>query len=160
MIRYMNEGKEGEIKAKQCLESKGWKVKDLTTCQDFFKKDIDFLISKNDIQVYIECKWDSRISSTGNLFIETSTDIEEDKEGWFQYCQADFIFYGDANNNLFYVFVLDDLKRYIQEQDKPLPERRATEYDRFQRKWKVSKGLLVSIEDFRRHYPVQVFRLD
>lgn len=40
------------------------------------------------------------------MFIEVSTDIEKNKDGWFKFCEADFIFYGDALNKLFYVFRL------------------------------------------------------
>lgn len=40
------------------------------------------------------------------MFIEVSADIENGRAGWFNYCEADFIFYGDALNKLFYVFRL------------------------------------------------------
>lgn len=97
------------------LVSQGWKVKDLTQCEAFFSKDIDFLIIRGQEQHYIEVKWDNWIHQTGNMFIETTTDLDFNKDGWFKFCRAEFIFYGDARNELFYVYRLDDLKAYIQE---------------------------------------------
>lgn len=92
----------------------------MTNCKDFFAKDIDFEIIKADERHYIEVKWDYIISQTGNMFIETSTDLDNEKKGWFYFTQAEFLWYGDKVNNLFYVFKLNDLKRYIQAQDEPL----------------------------------------
>lgn len=96
----------GEVEAQNYLLKNGWKVKNLTACKDFFSKDIDFLIERDQERFYIEVKWDTRIKHTGNMFIEVSADIENNKDGWYNYCEADFIFYGDALNKLFYVFRL------------------------------------------------------
>jgi hypothetical protein len=34
----------------------------------------------------VEVKWDNRIASTGNMFIETITDLDKSKAGWFMFC--------------------------------------------------------------------------
>lgn len=106
----------GERAAYDYLVSQGWKVKDLTQCEAFFGKDIDFLISRGQEQHYIEVKWDNWIHHTGNMFIETTTDLDFNKDGWFKFCSAEFIFYGDAKQKLFYVYRLDDLKAYVKEE--------------------------------------------
>ena len=156
---YNMKGRKGEILVQQYLLSMGWQVIDLTNCQDFFSKDIDFQIIKGGEKHYIEVKYDYRIAETNNMFIETRTDLDNDKEGWFNFTQAEFLWYGDQQNDLFYVFLLADLKQYIQEQEELLPQRKAADYDIYQRIRKVSQGYLVNIEDFRKHYPVQIIRL-
>lgn len=149
----------GEVEAQNYLLKNGWKVKNLTACKDFFSKDIDFLIERDQERFYIEIKWDTRIKHTGNMFIEVSTDIENNKDGWYNYCEADFIFYGDALNKLFYVFRLQDLKEFIKGDYKRLQQRKAADYTIYGRVKKVSQGLLVPIEELRKSYPVQVIKL-
>lgn len=155
----MNKGKKGEMAAQQYLLSRGWEVKDLTNCDSFYTKDIDFLISKGRERHYIEVKWDSRIHQTGNMFIETTTDLEANKDGWFEFCQAEFIFYGDARNQLFYVFRLEDLKEYIRQDISHLESRKAADYNAQGQVKKVSQGLIVPIEDFRKQYPVELIKI-
>ena len=150
---------QGEMAAHDYLVSQGWKVKDLTQCEAFFSKDIDFLIIRGQEQHYIEVKWDNWIHQTGNMFIETTTDLDFNKDGWFKFCRAEFIFYGDARQKLFYVYRLDDLKAYIQEVYDSLQARKAADYNSRGQLRKVSQGLLVSIDDFRQKYPVQVITL-
>lgn len=149
----------GELRAQEYFLKNGWKVKNLTACQDFFSKDIDFLIERDQERFYIEVKWDTRIKHSGNMFIEVSTDIEKNKDGWFKFCEADFIFYGDALQNLFYVFRLQDLKEFIKEDYKRLQQRKAADYNAYGQVRKVSQGLLVPIEKLRESYPVQVIKL-
>lgn len=157
---YNQKGKQGEVLVQRYLEAHNWKVINLTNCKDFFSKDIDFLIQKENEKHYIEVKFDYRIADTGNMFIEISTDLDNKKDGWFKFTQAEFIWYGDKQNNLFYVFLLADLKKYIQEQEKILPTRKAADYDENQHIRKVSQGYLVSIDNFRENYPVQVICIE
>ena len=149
----------GEKKAYDFLVSSGWKVQDLTQCEAFFGKDIDLLISRGQEQHYIEVKWDNWIHYTGNMFIETITDLDFNKDGWYKFCSAEFVFYGDSKNNLFYVYRFNDLKEYIKEEYSSLQARKAPDYNSKGQLRKVSQGLLVSIEDFGKRYPVQVIKL-
>lgn len=73
----------GEIRAFNYLSNSGWTVSDLTQCEKYFDKDIDFLVTAGLEQHTIEVKWDSRIAETGNMFIETITDLDNSKAGWF-----------------------------------------------------------------------------
>lgn len=73
----------GEIRAFDYLSNSGWEVSDLTQCENYFDKDIDFLITAGQEQHTIEVKWDSKIAETGNMFIETITDLDKSKAGWF-----------------------------------------------------------------------------
>lgn len=154
-----NATNKGEANAKKYLESNGWKVIDQTNNSDYWSKDIDFTIVKNNphTRFNVEVKWDNRISDTGNMFIEYITDLENSKEGWFEFCQADYIFYGDSRNNLFYVFQMDDLRKYLSASI--VDKRIALDTNTKGIVKKVSQGFLVPIDDFSTHYHVQVIQL-
>ena len=49
---------------------------DLTKSPEYFDKDIDFQVKYDGLWHSIEVKWDSRIAETGNMFIETITDLD------------------------------------------------------------------------------------
>ena len=38
------------------------------------------------------------------MFLELLTDIQGNRPGWANYTEADFIFYGDAERQIFYIF--------------------------------------------------------
>ena len=59
---------------------------DLTKSQEYFDKDIDFQVKYDGLWHSIEVKWDSRIAETGNMFIETVTDLDKERAGWFIFC--------------------------------------------------------------------------
>lgn len=48
------------------------------------------------------------------MFLELLTNIQENKQGWANYTEADFIFYGDAKNKLFYIFSVEDMRQYLK----------------------------------------------
>ena len=148
----------GEYKAQCYLRSQGYEVEDTTLNPDFFDKDIDFIATKGNEKITIEVKWDNRIHDTGNMFIETITDLDKNKAGWFLFCQADYIYYGDAKNNLFYVFKTDDLRQFMQ--NNPTQERKASDYNNRRQLKKISQGSIVPINEFSQKYNVRVVILD
>lgn len=77
-------------------------------------QDIDLIAQKDGKETTIEVKWDNVINKSGNLFVETETDIDIGKKGWFKFCKADLLFYGDAKRNIFYVIKMSDLRDFIQ----------------------------------------------
>ncbi len=91
------------------------------------------------------------------MFIETITDLDKSKAGWFQFCQAEYIFYGDSKNELFYIFKTDDLRQFVS--DNLMQERKAADYRYNGEVKKVSQGMIVPIEQFRKNYNVQVIKL-
>ena len=91
------------------------------------------------------------------MFVETITDLDKDKAGWFEFIEAEYIFYGDSRNNLFYVFKTDDLRQYVS--DNIMEERKAKDTNQFGKLKKVSQGMLVPIEDFAKTFPVQIIKL-
>lgn len=148
----------GEFYASQYLKSQGYEVEDTTLNPDFWRKDIDFIARKGNEEITVEVKWDNRISSSGNMFVETITDIDKSKQGWFEFCQADYIFYGDSKNNLFYVFKTNDLRQFMRYNE--TQSRKAPDYNYRKKVNKVSQGELVSIKEFSQQYKVQVVMLD
>lgn len=111
-------------------------MEDTTLNPEFWSKDIDFIARKGNEEITVEVKWDSLISSSGNMFIETITDIDKGKQGWFKFCQAEYLYYGDSNNNLFYVLKMDDLRQFIR--NNKTEQRKAPDYNYQNRVKKVS----------------------
>lgn len=155
-----NKGKIGEIKAYNYLISQGYTVRDVTDNSDYWYQDIDFIAQKNEICKTLEVKWDYRISETHNMFIEQITNIDkgyESGKGWYRYCKSDEIWYGDAINNIFYVFRFDDLKHYIDTNN--CFKRKSADYNNCGEVIKVSQGYIVPINDFKNKYQVQEIKL-
>ena len=93
--------REGEYLASRYLQAQGYAVEDVSLTPKYWKKDVDLIARKDNHELKIEVKWDSRIHHTGNMFIETETDVDLNKAGWFKFCEADYIFYGDEKRSLF-----------------------------------------------------------
>ena len=100
----------GEELAYECLVNQGYTVEDVTQNPAYYRLDIDLIATRDGEQHTIEVKWDRRMSQTGNMFIETTSSIEEGKEGWFMFCKADLLYYGDSVNRIFYIIRMDDLR--------------------------------------------------
>lgn len=148
----------GELRAYNYLQDNGWTVQDVTGDPEYWRKDIDFIASSASQSLTIEVKWDSRIHKTGNMFIETITDLDQSKCGWFSYCEADYIYYGDSVQQLFYVFKTDDLRKFVSSH--MMEERKAPDYNYKGILKKVSQGMLVPIKQFSQSYDVQIVILD
>lgn len=148
----------GEIKCYNYLTASGYNVVDTTDNPDYWYQDIDFIAEQGGEQTTIEVKWDSCIARTGNMFIELISDIDNAKDGWYKFCKADYIFYGDSKNNLFYVFKLTDLKAFISE-NTDLPTKKSADRALNGEIKKVGIGLLVPIRRLQKKYPVRVIKL-
>lgn len=87
-----NIGKAGEQAFAHKLRGSKYLVEDLTGNPAYFSKDIDFLVINPETgnrRTY-EVKSDSRISQTGNLFIETWNQHSLEQKGWYKFCEADY----------------------------------------------------------------------
>lgn len=112
-----NNGKAGEYLFRQLMSAQDKIVQDVSANSQYFDKDIDFLVTNpttGNTRAF-EVKWDERISSTGNLFLEVANPRSKQwsGEGWWLHCQADYLVYGDAVKRLFYVFPLGALKERV-----------------------------------------------
>lgn len=107
----------GEDEVKKFLRAAGYTVKDVSNNPAYFKKDIDLIATNPETgkSVSIEVKWDRRIAQTKNFFIEIANLRSNEGKGWFNFCEADFIYYIDALNNYLYIFKFKELEKYINE---------------------------------------------
>lgn len=107
-----NNGKQGERLFKEVMEASGYDVQDVSGNPDYWYRDIDFIITSpttGQVKTF-EVKWDTRINRTGNLFLERSNIHSKGGKGWFEFCEADFLAYGDAASGQFYIIPMDKLR--------------------------------------------------
>lgn len=102
--------KPGELEFKLQAQQQGYKLEYVGDEPEYWHRDIDFII--ND-RTAVEVKWDSWINTTGNLFIETANPRSKDGKGWYLFCEADYLAYGDSRINQFYIIKMSDLRHYI-----------------------------------------------
>ena len=135
-----NIGKQGERIFSSIMLNKGYTVEDVSNNPAYWDKDIDFLITSPFTGAVkgFEVKYDSRINTTGNLYLETESinSKQWNYEGWWQHCQADYLAYGDAKTKTFYMIPMEELRERVDE----LPARIA-------HCGNESTGLLVSLKD-------------
>ena len=133
-------GRQGERTFKERMSANGYGVEDVSGNSEYWYRDIDFLITSpyTGAVKSFEVKWDTRINKTGNMYLEIESINSKGGKGWYEFCEADYLAYGDAANNTFYVIPLLALKERVQE----LPQRIAhCGYE--------STGLLVSLNDIK-----------
>jgi hypothetical protein len=123
VIKMADNGKVGEMLFKQIMESSGYSVMDVSGEPQYWDKDIDFVITSptTGITKTFEVKWDSRINNTGNLYLEIANSHSKGCKGWYEFCEADYLVYGDAQAQYFYIIPLLELRERV----KQLPQRLA-----------------------------------
>ena len=147
--------KQGEELAIKCLQKNGYTIIDQRQNPDYWKKDIDITAIKNGQMTEIEVKWDKKINKTNAFFFEITTDVEKNKQGWANYTQSDYIFYGDSESQIFYIIKTNDMREYLELYKNEYEERSAKDY-----KWngevkKISLGAVVPIGLYKKHYEIQ-----
>lgn len=80
------------------MQNLNYEVNDVSNNPDYWYKDIDFIVTSptSGLTKAFECKWDSRINQTGNLYLELTNVHSKGGRGWFDFCEADYLAYGDA----------------------------------------------------------------
>lgn len=133
-----NNGKQGEALFAQIMTERGYQVTNVANNPDYWSKDIDFIIysPKTNQTKTFEVKWDSRINQTGNLYLELTNIHSAGGRGWFRFCEADMLVYGDACAQVFYIIPLDKLR-----------ERVAAKPQRIANCGTDSTGILLNIKD-------------
>ena len=138
-IELNNLGKQGEQLFAQRMEQQGYIVEDVSANDQYFSKDIDFLITSpttGQIKSF-EVKWDQKINRTGNLYLEFVNVNSEQCLGWWEFCKADYLAYGNAKGKTFLVIEMNKLRERFEQ----LPKRVATRDD--------SAGYLVHISQIK-----------
>lgn len=92
-------------------------VLDVSSNPEYWHRDIDFIITSPTTKAVksFEVKWDSRINQTGNLYLELTNVHSKGGKGWYEFCKADYIAYGDACAEVFYIFPLAELKERVEQ---------------------------------------------
>lgn len=120
-----NNGKLGERLAREMFAAWGYGVEDVSANPEYYYKgDIILTSPTTGEQRIVEVKWDERIADTGNLYLETWSAHSKKQNclGWWRWCAADYLAYGDAQNRQFYIFDLKQLKERVAQ----LPVRERT----------------------------------
>lgn len=120
---------------------------------DYWYKDIDLLIKKDDIITSVQCKYDNYISNTRKIFAEEYTNLQQKHDGWIKFVESDIIWYLDSVKMIAYVFKTADLKDYIANHPN-LDKKQAKDFDRYGRLRKTSQGIMVPLEDFGKEYKI------
>lgn len=131
----------GEYELRWALREHGYFVDDVSAEPAYWSKDIDMLIAPvfgEDVVTSIEVKWDQCTAATGNIFIELENPRSFRGEGWFKFCEADYLAYGDAKNRIFYFIKMNDLRTYINNNKLNL---------RYHTTWDGSYGYLLKLKD-------------
>lgn len=92
------------------------------------------------------------MSKTNNLFIELCSNLETGADGWFKFCQADKLYYGDSRNELFYVFDFKKLKKHIKAHKEEYKIKKAPDYNKDGSIKKWSEGYIVPLESLQGLY--------
>lgn len=118
----MNKGIEGEQLFAQIMKNRNYKVEDVSDNPEYYYKGDFILTSPTSGQKKIfEVKWDYKIHKTNNLYLELATRFT-DGIGWYEYCKADYIAYGDAINKKFYIIPLLELREKVEHMPKNIKE--------------------------------------
>lgn len=146
-MEYSYKPKAGELEAMEVLGRAGYEVELVSGDCEYWYKDIDIIAQKDTTVETIEVKWDRRISKTSNLFIEHTSDYEQHKAGWYKFCEADYLLYGDWINGIFYKIPFDEVKRLIAARTKRgiIKEKSAIEYH-LNGKQKTSIGYILPLD--------------
>lgn len=112
----MSKGRQGELLAQQMFKAWGYGVEDVSADPEYYYRgDILLTSPTTGAQRVVEVKWDGIIATTGNLYLETWNQYsrKQNCNGWWRFCGADFLAYGDATNRKFYLFDMAQLKERV-----------------------------------------------
>ena len=115
MTELLEPIKPGEYEVKKYLRGRGFQVEDVSDNPAYWAKDIDLIATNPSTgrSAAIEIKLDGRIDDTGNFFIEFENPRSKNSKGWFNFCEADFLYYIDANSYLTYIIKINELRHFI-----------------------------------------------
>lgn len=139
-------GQAGEEVIKNWLEKRKNISKVIDVRQNFIyqKKDIDFIVEKQDKQYFIELKTDYRAHETQNLFFEIISNNIKNTKGCIYTSQADYLLYLIPKMNVLYVIKLKQLIFWLKEQN--FNKRQANN------KFYYSEGYIVPINFFETNF--------
>lgn len=111
---------EFSVKIKYYFKSKGVEVIDLESHPFYRKKDIDFIIKKDNKKKKVELKADTYYPN--NFYIETISNTTKNTTGCFLYTESDFILYAFINHNIFYMIPTDKFQDWFKDNTERFPK--------------------------------------
>lgn len=102
-------GKQGEVLVANAFRNMGYKVTDVTSNSDYWKKDIDLLIDDNGTERQMEVKADWNMGRTGNVVLEIRKD-KDGKAGWFNYTESSHLAFVDMKNRVAHIARTKDIR--------------------------------------------------
>lgn len=104
-------GKRGEALVINAMKKRGHIVEDVSDIYEYRQKDIDLILSKNGTTVNMEVKNDIVSNYTDNVFVEiyNRNNTSRNGEGWFAYCEADYICFVQENYKLGHIVAVYEL---------------------------------------------------
>ncbi len=116
-----NNGRQGELLFQEQMQKKGYVVQDVSANEQYFGKDIDFLITSPTTgeTKSFEVKFDTKINSTGNIYLEIVNKNSDGCRGWWEFCKADYLAYGNAKTGRFLIMDMQELRERVDK----LPKR-------------------------------------
>jgi hypothetical protein len=99
-VEQLERGKAGEDILDEYF-SKWYQITCATLQEE--KRGIDRFFLRDEITTAVEYKTDDKTSKTGNVFVETYSNLERNKFGWAWTCQADILIYFALPDTLYIV---------------------------------------------------------
>ena len=146
-------GDVGEAMVYKTLSASGYNVIDVSENKDYFDKDIDLIAENGNQHLDIEVKSDAKVSTTGNVVLETMTNLEWRKKGWFNTTQASHIFFVDIHSKIIHCVRLDELKEVYKKNESKIPKKitHQWECDMFYKEGEIAL-MPVSLLETTEHY--------
>ena len=134
-----SKGRRGEKLFAERMSANGYKVQDVSNDPGFWNKDIDFIIESpyTGAVKSFEVKYDYCINRSHNLYLELTNIYSQGGKGWYKFCEADVLAYGDAQTDIFYMIPLEKLREVTNQCYYPIGSCDGGE----------STGLLVPLKD-------------
>ena len=110
-------GKRAEKLVAAALAARGHDIQDVSDDSTYQRIDVDLLLNKDGKQATLEIKNDLRSEQTGNVFIEIYNRNNERRNGngWYCYCEADYIAFVQENRKLAHIVSFRELVNMINE---------------------------------------------
>lgn len=111
----LREGRYAELKFMGYMQKCGVDYTDVSKVKLYQKMDIDVVVHDAKKDIDVEIKSDKGIAKykDHNLSIETISSRSIMSDGWWLYCQAKWLFFYSLQDDCFYKFLRDDIKRFM-----------------------------------------------
>ena len=111
----LSRGKKGEAYVRNLMAARNHKVKDVS---NNYSIGFDFYIDEKKC----ELKTDYKINESGNLFLEDYVRYSKGGygAGWLRTCKADYLLYLDEKSGTLYIYSLNEIRTYLEQNYVPL----------------------------------------